>query len=70
MVVRVGLQLQAVECDALYADADLGQVRPDLGVKSVLVHPQELRGIPDSDQPGINHSSRPDFSTGIQAHPR
>ncbi len=59
MVVRVGLKLQAVERDALFADGNFGQVRPDLSFKAVFVHAQEPRCVPDSDQPGINHLGYP-----------
>ncbi len=65
MVVRESVQLQTIKGDALHANGDLGQVRPYLGVESVLVHAQEPRSVPDSDQPGINHLSRPCYPTPI-----
>ena len=55
IVVRVRLQLQAVECDALGADGNLGQIGPNFGVESVLIHTQESRGVPEADQPSVNH---------------
>ncbi len=57
IVVRVRLQLQAVECDALGTDGDLGQIGPNLCVESVFIHTQEPRGVPESDQPSVNHES-------------
>ncbi len=58
IVVRVRLQLQAVECDALGTDGNLGQIGPNFGVESVLIHTQEPRGVTESDQSSVNHESR------------
>jgi hypothetical protein len=50
MVVRVGIELQPVECDALRADRDLGQVRADLGVEPIAVHAEVGRSVPEADE--------------------
>ena len=45
IVVRPGVQIKPVECDALLADGDLGDVWPDLAVEAVAVHAEVSRGI-------------------------
>jgi len=54
MVVRVGLKLQAVERDALFADGNLGQVGPDLGIEAVLVHTQVPGGMLQPNESGLH----------------
>ena len=44
IVVRVVLQLQAVECDSLRTDGNLREIGPDLGGESVLIHAEEAWG--------------------------
>ena len=50
MVVRVSIELQPVECDALRADRDLGQVRADLGVEAIAVHAEVGRGVAEAEE--------------------
>lgn len=50
MVVRVSIKLQPVECDALRADRDLGQVGADLGVEAVAVHAEVGRSVPEAEE--------------------
>jgi hypothetical protein len=47
MVVRVSIELQPVECDALRADRDLSQVRTDFGIEAIAVHAEVGRGVPE-----------------------
>ncbi len=54
IVVRVVLQLQAVDCDALRPDRNLGQVGPDLGIEAVLVHTQVPGGMLQPNESGLH----------------
>ncbi len=65
MVVRVGVQLHSIERDALGADGNLGQVRPHLSSEAVLIHTEEPRSVPKSNQPRVNHLDRSGSSMPI-----
>lgn len=52
MVLCPGVQFNTVEGKALHADGDLGDVRPDLTVEPVSVHPEVEGGIPQSNEAG------------------
>jgi len=51
MVVRVGLELQAIERDPLRADGDLSEIGPHLDVEAILVHPQVGGDVSEADKP-------------------
>jgi hypothetical protein len=50
MVVRVGVELQAIESDTLPTDGDLGQIGANLGVEAVPIHSEIAGGVPESDE--------------------
>jgi hypothetical protein len=43
------IQFKAVEGDALAADADFPQVRPDFGVEAVAVHAEVAGRVPEPE---------------------
>jgi hypothetical protein len=45
-----GFHFKAIEGTALSADPDLGQMRTDLAIESVLVHAEEPRRIAQADE--------------------
>ena len=51
--VRQPVQVQAVEGQAFWAQRDLGQLRPPLGVELVAVHPHVARRILVPDKSGL-----------------
>ena len=53
-MVHPGIHFKAIEGDTLPANAELGQFRAYLPVKAVAVHAQVGRGIPESDQAGLD----------------
>lgn len=49
-MVYPGVQIKAIEGNTLLSDAYFRQKRTHLGVKSVPVHAQVGRGVPEADQ--------------------
>jgi hypothetical protein len=54
ILIHPGIEIKSVEGYPLFPDADLGDVRTDLGAEAVLVHPEIEGGIPQSDKSGID----------------
>jgi hypothetical protein len=50
MVVRVGVELQAIESDTLPTDGDLGEIGANLGVEAVSIHSEIGGDVPESDE--------------------
>lgn len=50
MLLHPSVEFKAVERDALGADRDLGEVRPDLGVEAVAVHAEVAGGVAEAQQ--------------------
>ena len=50
IVVRPGIEVKTVEGDALDADGDHGKERPDLAIKTILVHSEIGRGVAQADK--------------------
>jgi hypothetical protein len=48
-VVNPGVQFKAVEGHSLSTNADLGEVRPDLGVEAITIHAEVARGVPETE---------------------
>jgi hypothetical protein len=46
-----GLHFKPIEGPSLSPDADFGELRSDLQVESVLVHPEVDGGVPKSNEP-------------------
>jgi hypothetical protein len=49
-LIHPGLQFKSVESDTLFADRDLDEVRPHLGVEAVAVHAEIARCIAETNQ--------------------
>jgi hypothetical protein len=45
-MVHPGVQIKAIEGNALFPDSDFNEIRTDLGVEAVPVHPQIEGRIP------------------------
>jgi hypothetical protein len=56
-MIHPGVQIKPVKGDALLADGNFSQIRPDFGVESVTVHAEITRSIPEPEQAGqqANH---------------
>jgi len=54
MLLCPRVQFKPVECHALGADRDLGEIAADLGVEAVAVHAEVGRRIAESDEAGEN----------------
>lgn len=68
MVVRVSIELQPVECDALRADRDLGQVRTDLSVEAIAVHAEVGRSVAEPKEAcRISHEERGSALPGAES---
>jgi len=52
IILHPVVQFKSIEGNPLVADANLGQIRPDLGVESVAVHAEVEGSIPQADEPG------------------
>jgi hypothetical protein len=50
IVIRPGVQINAVECDALSADGNRRDVRTHVVVEAVLVHTEISRRVAQSDE--------------------
>ena len=54
---RTSIKFKPVEADTLFADGHLGEVRADLGIEAIAVHPEVARCITKADDPR-NQGSR------------
>lgn len=54
MIVDPGVEFKPVECDSTQADGNLRQQRTDLGIETVLVHPEIFRDVAETNEPGIH----------------
>jgi hypothetical protein len=52
LLLRPGVEVKAVESDALPADADLNEIRAHFAIKAITVHAEIEGGIPKADQTG------------------
>ena len=57
MVVGPGVEVKAVEGDALRSDRDDSDVRTDFTVEPVLVHAEEVRRVAEADEAGEERSA-------------
>ena len=46
VVVHPGIELKAIECDALFTDRDFGKAGPYLGIEPIPIHAEIGRRIP------------------------
>jgi hypothetical protein len=49
LLLYPGVEVKAVESDALAADADLGEMRAYLAIEAITVHAEIEGGIPKTD---------------------
>jgi hypothetical protein len=56
IVVYPGVQFKSVEGDGLFAEGNLGDVGPDLGIELVPVHTEISRGVTQTDQARIDET--------------
>jgi len=47
--VEPGIEVKAIEADALFADRHLDQIRAHVGIETVLVHPQVAWSVAVAD---------------------
>ena len=51
-MVNPGVEFKVVECHALAADRDLGEMRADLRVEAIAVHAEVAWRVTQTEQPG------------------
>ena len=49
-MIHPGVQFKSVEGDALFTDADFGQIRPYYGVEAIAIHAEVARGVAQPDE--------------------